>query len=80
MTLSFRPMATDDELVQTFRELDVNGDGQITTQEFVTAMAGRGETVTDQELRSIFADADTDHDGKISLAEFTAAWGRADQA
>jgi Ca2+-binding EF-hand superfamily protein len=69
-------MAGNEELVQTFKELDVNGDGQITTQEFRTAMSARGEAVTDAEIESIFADADSDKDGKISLTEFTEAWNR----
>jgi Ca2+-binding EF-hand superfamily protein len=69
-------MARNEELVQTFNELDVNGDGQITTQEFRSAMSARGEEVTDEEIESIFADADSNHDGMISLAEFTAAWNR----
>ena len=73
------PMATSDDIIQTFSELDVNGDGQITMQEFRSAMAARGETVPEPELESIFRDADTDRDGKISLAEFTEAWNRAEQ-
>jgi Ca2+-binding EF-hand superfamily protein len=71
-------MATNDELVRTFNELDENGDGQITASEFRVAMAARGETVTDVEIESIFRDADVDRDGRISLAEFTAAWNRAE--
>lgn len=71
-------MATNDkDVVQTFTELDLDNDGQITMPEFRTAMAARGETVTEPEIESIFRDADSDHDGQISLAEFTAAWNRA---
>ena len=69
--------STDEELTRTFRELDLNRDGQISEQEFVSAMSARGEEVTDAELRSIFGDADADGDGKISFAEFSAAWNRA---
>lgn len=71
-------MAADGELTKTFRELDGNGDGQITSAEFRTAMVGRGEEITEEEIVSIFADADSDHDGRISLPEFTAAWRRAE--
>jgi len=71
-------MATNEELVQTFKELDLNGDGQITMKEFQVAMTARGEEITDPEIRSIFADADSDRDGQISLAEFTEAWNRAE--
>jgi len=70
-------MSTNEELIQTFNELDMNDDGQITMQEFSVAMAARGEEITEQEIESIFTDADADNDGRISLAEFTAAWNRA---
>jgi Ca2+-binding EF-hand superfamily protein len=70
---------TEQDIIQTFTELDLNADGQITMREFQTAMAARGETVTEPEIKSIFRDADTDHDGLISLAEFTAAWNRAEE-
>jgi calcium-binding protein CML len=70
----------DNELTDTFAELDVNGDGQITGAEFHAAMTARGESVTKEEIASIFADADTDEDGKISFTEFAAAWHRADPA
>jgi Ca2+-binding EF-hand superfamily protein len=73
-------MATSAELTDTFKELDVNGDGQITGAEFQAAMAARGEAITEDEIASIFADADTDKDGKISFPEFTVAWQRADGA
>lgn len=72
-------MATSAELTETFQELDRNGDGQITGDEFRTAMTARGEEITDVEISSIFADADLDKDGKISFAEFTTAWQRADK-
>lgn len=72
-------MAGNEELVQTFNELDVNGDGQITTQEFRNAMSARGEEVSDAEIESIFADADSGQDGKISLTGSTAAWNRVEQ-
>ncbi len=71
-------MSTNEELVQTFTELDRNADGQITVQEFTTAMTARGESITEAEIESIFADADTDKDGQISLTEFTTAWNSAE--
>ena len=72
-------MAANKELIQTFNELDLNGDGQITKKEFLVAMTARGEEITDPEIESIFADADSDQDGLISLAEFTEAWDRAER-
>lgn len=71
-------MSTDDELTQTFQEIDQDRDGHITAKEFLVAMTARGETVTREELESIFNDADGDSDGRIDLAEFTAAWKRAE--
>jgi Ca2+-binding EF-hand superfamily protein len=76
--LCFRAVATNAELIKTFTELDLNGDGQITRTEFQAAMTARGEEITDEEVESIFADADSDHDGQISLTEFTEAWNRAE--
>jgi Ca2+-binding EF-hand superfamily protein len=70
-------MSTNEELTRTFSELDMNDDGQITAQEFATAMSARGESITDAEVESIFADADLDKDGQISFEEFAAAWNRA---
>ena len=70
-------MSTNEELTRTFSELDMNSDGQITAQEFATAMSARGEEITDEEVASIFADADADNDGRISFEEFSAAWNRA---
>ena len=71
-------MSTNEELVQTFTELDLNADGQITMKEFTVAMTARGESITEAEIESIFSDADTDQDGRISLSEFTTAWNSAE--
>lgn len=71
-------MSTDDELAQTFKEIDADGDGQVTAKEFLVAMTARGETVTREEIESIFSDADGDGDGSISYTEFAAAWKRAE--
>jgi Ca2+-binding EF-hand superfamily protein len=70
-------MSTNEELTRTFNELDMNDDGQITMQEFATAMNARGESITEAEVASIFADADANEDGQLSFAEFAAAWNRA---
>lgn len=70
-------MSTDEELTRTFRELDMNDDGQITMHEFASAMTNRGESISEAEIASIFADADSDKDGRISFAEFATAWNRA---
>jgi Ca2+-binding EF-hand superfamily protein len=71
-------VSTNEELVKTFTELDLNADGQITMKEFMVAMSARGESITEAEIESIFADADADKDGRISLSEFTTAWNSAD--
>jgi Ca2+-binding EF-hand superfamily protein len=73
-------MATHEDPIEAFNELDGNRDGQITRTEFRAAMTARGEEITDAEIESIFADADSDRDGQISLAEFTTAWRRAETA
>jgi Ca2+-binding EF-hand superfamily protein len=71
-------MSASEELTQTFKELDNDGDGQITAKEFLVFMTARGETVTREDLESIFNDADDDSDGLISYAEFASAWARAE--
>lgn len=71
-------MSTNEEIVQTFKEFDGDGDGRITAKEFLVAMTARGESVSKEDLESIFADADGDSDGRISLDEFTQAWNRAE--
>ena len=67
-------MSGNDELAQTFKEFDYDGDGYITAVEFKLAMTARRETIIGDELDSIFEHADHDRDGKINLAEFTEAW------
>jgi Ca2+-binding EF-hand superfamily protein len=69
----------DQDLSATFKELDRDGDGYITREEFAAAMHARGEQITSAELDSIFRVADErdgDADGRISLTEFLIAWDR----
>lgn len=73
-------MSASDDLGQTFKELDNDGDGQITAKEFLVFMTARGESITKEELESIFNDADGDGDGLISYGEFAAAWARAEDS
>jgi Ca2+-binding EF-hand superfamily protein len=67
-------MSGNDELSQTFKEFDQDGDGYITAVEFKLAMTGRREEITGDEIDSIFEHADGDGDGKINLIEFIVAW------
>jgi Ca2+-binding EF-hand superfamily protein len=67
-------MSTDDELLQTFKEFDQDGDGYITAVEFKLAMTARGEGVTGDEIDSILDNTDGDQDRLISFAEFVQAW------
>jgi Ca2+-binding EF-hand superfamily protein len=69
-----RVTSDNDELTETFKEFDYDGDGYITAVEFKLAMTARHEQVTGDEIDSIFDHADNDRDGKIDLAEFTKAW------
>jgi Ca2+-binding EF-hand superfamily protein len=62
------------ELSQTFKEFDQDGDGHITAVEFKLAMTARREQISGDEIDSIFEHADSDHDGKINLVEFITAW------
>ena len=67
-------MSTDDELLQTFKEFDHDGDGFITPVEFKLAMTARGEAITGSEIDSIMDSTDGDEDRLISFDEFVKAW------
>jgi Ca2+-binding EF-hand superfamily protein len=67
-------MSLNEELSQTFKEFDQDGDGYITAVEFKLAMSARREEISGEEIDSIFEHADSDGDGKINLIEFIVAW------
>ncbi|OWF37197.1 Calmodulin [Mizuhopecten yessoensis] len=59
-----------DELHQSFKVFDKDGDGSITKEELRSVMTTLGENLTDAELDSMMAEADLDGDGRIDFNEF----------
>ncbi|XP_028666777.1 EF-hand calcium-binding domain-containing protein 7 [Erpetoichthys calabaricus] len=58
------------ELMQAFREIDVNGDGFITHSELYKVLTSKGERMTREEVKAIISVADTNSDGKLDYKEF----------
>ena len=64
---SLKAQASDwEELVE---HLDINGDGRIDYQEFITAAVNRVKLINDQNLATAFKMFDQDGNGQISTAE-----------
>lgn len=64
------------EFVQTFKMIDKDGDGKITSKELEALLSRVGlvgaEPPTEEELKLMLSDVDKDGDGCISLEEFGA--------
>jgi Ca2+-binding EF-hand superfamily protein len=58
-----------------FKQLDRNGDGQITEEDFVDVVkkAGLGE-VGEQAIKQVFRQIDKNHNGKLEMSEALAAY------
>ena len=64
---TLKAQASDwEELVE---QLDINGDGKIDYQEFITAAVNRAKLINDQNLEMAFKMFDQDGNGQISIAE-----------
>ena len=60
----------EDDIVQSFKVFDIDGDGLITEDELQVTMNKLGEPMNDQEVKAMIAEADQDGDGKINFKEF----------
>ncbi|XP_062280388.1 EF-hand calcium-binding domain-containing protein 7 [Scomber scombrus] len=60
----------ENELMRTFKKMDVNGDGFITHSELEKALSTRGEKMTTEEMNAIFTLADINEDGKFDYSKF----------
>jgi calcium-dependent protein kinase len=56
-----------------FKNLDLDGDGKIDFNEFLTAAIDHRKLLTKKNIDHIFRTFDTDGDGEISVEEFQTA-------
>lgn len=63
-----------EELTLMLSEIDKNGDGIITLEEFSAISSVFGPPACDNELRDVFDVFDTDHDGRITAEELFAVF------
>eukprot|EP00505_MAST-04D_sp_SCG-Rhode-Island_P000662 Stramenopile-MAST_4_protein_662 len=57
-------------LKEMFRHFDKNGDGSVSTREWMDALNEMGIIVSDQDAKEAMANLDEDHNGTLSLDEF----------
>merc|ERR1711934_685365 len=76
---SLARVKSNERAAAVFAEIDTNGDGMLSKNEFHRAMAGRRKdtlrTMLDSQgksWKSIYEALDRNHDGEISLEEFQA--------
>jgi len=60
----------------TFSLVDVDGDGLISAEEFLSLMSNLGEETTREQAVAAVREMDADGDDLVSLAEFTAYMAR----
>lgn len=56
---------TEDELMQSFRIFDKDGNGYISAAELKHVMLSLGEKLTDEEIEEMINEADANNDGQV---------------
>jgi calcium-dependent protein kinase len=62
-----------EEIIKTFKAMDVNNDGVLSKQELRQGLINAGKMFSDEEIEEIFAKIDIDGSGTISYSEYMAA-------
>ncbi|CAO0793241.1 unnamed protein product [Mucor circinelloides] len=65
-----RELESQEEILETFRVFDRDGDGYISESELRNIMASLDEKLTEDELNVMLREADTDGDGQVNYEEF----------
>lgn len=70
-------MASDEDkvnLLETFKALDLNGDGMVSRQELIQGYGQMSDVnMSEKELNQLFDNIDKDNSGKIDYSEFVSA-------
>ena len=66
---NLREQQTEEEIQETFKFFDRDGNGQITASELRHVMTSLGEKLTDEEIDEMIREADQDGDGQINYKE-----------
>jgi len=67
-----------EELRETFKTFDVDGNGWLDKNEFFMVMQNMGQQLSLQDIDDLWAEADLDSDGKVSWKEFVSNMVRED--
>ncbi len=70
MTTKMKETELEEQLIETFKVFDRDGNGLLSGQELKYVMAVVGEVLTDQEVDELIKQADVDGDGFINYQEF----------
>ena len=60
----------EEDIAESFKVFDRDGDGLITEDELHITMNNLGEPMNEDEVKAMIAEADLDGDGKINFKEF----------
>lgn len=70
MVRKMKDIEIDDELLETFKVFDKDGNGYITVDELRNVILTIGDDVSTEEVEEMIKIADRDLDGKISFEDF----------